>query len=143
MKTYITTMTSKKLQLSLLASTCLLWTGLLMPVILQAAPVISAKYVQNNGTQLVIEITAGSNPPASAILMQRLPVGTRILASQPEVSNYNPKKSTAKWLLRNLKPGKSTVSITLDQAVKATEISAEIRFKPQPGEKMITIQVKK
>ncbi len=91
----------------------------------------------------MIEITAGSNPPASAILMQRLPVGTRILASQPKVSNYNPKKSKAKWLLRNLNPGKSTVSMTLDQAVKATEISAEIRFKPQPGEKMITIQVKK
>ena len=91
----------------------------------------------------MIEITTGSNPPASAILMLRLPAGARIIASQPEVSNYNPEKNKAKWLLRNLRPGKSTVSLTLNQAVQATEISTEIRFKPQSGEKMVTIQVGK
>ena len=143
MKTCMAKMAPTIIPLSLLASTCLLWVGLLMPVTLQAAPNISAKYVKNNGTQLMIEITAGSNPPASAILMQRLPAGTRIIASQPEVSNYNPNKNKAKWLLRNLRPGKSTVSMTLDHAVKATEIAAEIRFKPQPGKKMVTIQVGK
>ena len=143
MKTCMAKMTPKLIQLSLLATICSLWAGLLMPVMLQAAPNISANYVKDNGTQLMIEITTGSNPPASAILMLRLPAGTRIIASQPEVSNYNPKKNNAKWLLRNLRPGKSTVSMTLDHAVNATEIAAEIRFKPKPGEKMVTIQVGK
>ncbi|HEJ83256.1 MAG TPA: hypothetical protein ENO25_01690 [Desulfobacteraceae bacterium] len=130
-------------QLSLLAGAFLLWSGLLMPAMLGAAPAISAGYVQARGTQLAIEITTGSNPPASAILVQQLPPGVRILASQPGFSNYDARRNQAKWLLRQLSPGKSTVTMTLDRAVSANEISAEIRFKPQQGGKMTTIQVKK
>jgi len=134
---------TKVLHLSFLAATCFLWAGLLMPALLQAAPGITARYVQSQGTQLVIEINVGSSPPASAILIQHLPPGVRILSSQPAAKHYSEKKNKAKWLFRNLRPGTSTVSMTLDRAVTKTEISAEIRFKPQQDGGMETIGVGK
>lgn len=134
---------TKLLHLSFLAGTCFLWAGLLMPTLLQAAPGITARYLQSQGTQLVIEINVGSSPPASAILIQHLPPGVHILNSQPEAKHYSEKKSKAKWLFRNLHPGRSTVSITLDRAVTKTEISAKIRFKAQQDGEMETIEVGK
>ena len=104
---------------------------------------ISARYTQSSGTQVTIEIDAGPEPPASVILLQRFPAGTVLLNSQPGASNYNANKGHAKWLLRGVKPGRSTVSVTLDRAVQASEISAEIRFKPQGGGGMQTVQVGK
>ena len=143
MKTNMAQRITKLFRLSLLTGACLLWIGLLMPAMLLAEPDMSARYVKTSGTQLVIEITAGSQPPASAILIQRLPGEVKILDSQPGYSNYNARKNRAKWLLRNLKPGKSMVRMTLDRSVSETGISAEIRYKPVQGEKMITIQVGK
>ncbi len=138
MKTCLAKRVTRIVQLSVLAGACFL-----LPSMLHAAPHITARYVQANGTQLAIEITTGSISPASAILIQRLPPGVRILASQPRASNYNANKNKAKWLLRNLKPGKTTVTITLDRAVSASDISGEIRFKPAQRGKMQTIQVGK
>jgi hypothetical protein len=143
METSMAQRMTKLFRLPLLAGACLLWTGLLMPALLLAEPDMSARYVKASGTQLVIEITAGSHPPASAILIQRLPGEVKILDSQPGYSNYNARKNRAKWLLRNLKPGKTKVRMTLDRSVSETNISAEIRFKPAQGGKMITIQVEK
>lgn len=134
---------TKAVHLLLLTGTCFLWAELLMPTLLQAAPAITARYVQSHGTQLVIEINAGSSPPASAILIQHLPPGVRILASQPEAKHYSEEKNKAKWLFRNLRPGRSTVSMTLDRAVTQAEISAVIRFKSQQNGEVETIGVGK
>jgi len=143
MNKYMTQRVIQQNQLLLLVGTFCLLTGMLFPAMLQAAPGISARYVQSHGTRLVIEINSGANPPASAILIQRLPPGVRILSSQPGPKHYSEDGNSAKWLFRNLQPGISTVSITLDRPVTANEISAEVRFKPQQDGKMATIQVGK
>ena len=135
--------TSERIRILILAGIFLTWAGLILPELLHAEPNFSARYIQSSGTTLVIEITAGSPPPASAILIQNLPAEVKILHSQPGYSNYNARKNQAKWLLRNLKTGKSKVRMTLDRTVTASNISAEIRFKPVHGEKMTTIQVEK
>ena len=131
----------KNIRLVLFAEMCILWAGLSIPAILHAETNIRARYVRAQGTQLVIEITVGSNQPASAILIQHLPPGVRILSSQPEAKHYSEDRNRAKWLFRNLQPGVSTVSMTLDRAVSKTEISGEVRFKPQPEGTMVTIAV--
>ena len=102
---------------------------------------VSARYTQSSGSQIVVEINAGSPPPKSVILIQRFPSHIRMLNAQPGASNYNEKKNSAKWLLRNLRSGSTTVKVTLDGEVQAREVSAEIRYMSQQGGKMTTIQV--
>lgn len=141
MNTIVAKMISSRFQFSLLAGTCFICSVLFLAGRLEAAPAVTASYSQSSGTRLVIEITTGSPPPASVILVQRFPAGTTMVSSQPGASNYNAGKNVAKWLLRNLRPGKSMVTVTLDRAVSAGEVSAEIRFKPQDGGGMETVQV--
>lgn len=126
--------------LLLLLSICSIAPLLMLPESSQAAPAISARFEQSHGTQLVIEIMAGPNPPASAILVQQFPAGITMIDARPPASNYNQRSNTAKWLLRNLRPGRSTINITLDHPVKGSDVSAELRFKPQGGA-MTSVQV--
>lgn len=114
---------------------------LVLPVLLEAAPAVTASYSISSGTRLAIDINVSSPPPASIILVQHFPAGTTMVSAQPGASNYNPRRNVAKWLLRNLRPGKSTVTVTLDRSVSPGEVSAEIRFKPMDGRGMETIPV--
>lgn len=122
---------------------CLLIILLLDAVPLKAAPDITARYQSSDGSELQIEITIGSPPPTSAILIQHLPDGVEIVRSSPRTNNYSPGKNVAKWLFRNLSPGKKTVRITLSRSVSSSEISAELRFKPARGGSMTSIGVRK
>lgn len=143
MNTFVTTRNPRALTLSVFFWICFVG-GILLPTEnLQAESAISARYIQAQGTQLVIEVMAGPNPPASAILIQRFPQGVKMLSSHPDASNYDSRSNTAKWLLRNLRQGKTTISITLNRPVKGSEMSADLRFKPQGGRSMATIQVSK
>ena len=140
MKTYFTTRFTRSTLVLLLCSIFCAGAMVLIPKTMLAASAISASYAKAHGSKLSIEVITGPNPPASAILIQRFPAGITMLNSRPSASNYNPQTNTAKWLLRDLRPGKSTVSITLNRPVSSSEISAELRFKPLGG-KMTTIRI--
>jgi len=121
---------------------CLLGSTLFMPSQLYASD-ISARYIQAQGKQLVIEITAGPNPPALTILIQKFPDGVTMLSSAPPPNRYSAKKNKAKWLFRNLAPGKTKINMTLDRPVSSSEISAEVHFKPQQGGETLQVPVSK
>ena len=141
MHRYDTRKSIKIIGLLLFINICCSISILLRPDDLLGAPTISARYIQAQGTQLVVEVMTGSNPPASAILVQRFPPGVKMLNAQPGVSNYNQGSNTAKWLLRSLRPGRSTIRVTLDRAVRSSDVSAEVRFKPQKGGTMTSVPV--
>lgn len=116
----------------------------LFPSVNQAAPAsLTARYRQAEGTGLTVEINIGSPPPSSLILVQRLPPGIRLLSASPAANNVNTEKGEVKWLLHSIPPGSLLVEMTLDRAVAADEISAEIRYKPPEGGEMITQPVAK
>jgi len=126
---------------SLLVLSTLIGVLLFGPVKIHAGSSVSARYIKSSGTQIVIEIDTGPAPPSSVILVQNFPTGATMLSSRPAASNYSPGRNTAKWLLKNLRPGKTTVSATLDREVSGSEISAEIRFVPSQGGRMETVRV--
>lgn len=126
-----------------LAWACLLWATLLSAAPAMAESGVSARYAQSSGNQLAIEIITGSNPPASIILIQNLPPGVSIISASPAPGNYNGGQSQVKWLLRNPASGASKITMKLDRKVAASEISAQIRFKPAQGGQMTTQPVEK
>lgn len=107
------------------------------------SPLVTATYQNAGGSELSVKIEVGSPPPASLILIQKLPPGTNILRSQPPAQKINPEKGEAKWLFRKLKPGSMTVSFSLDRQVTAAEVSGQIRFKLSGGEAMESLPVSK
>lgn len=142
MMTFKTGITARTIQISLFTGVFLLLMGILTPVTIMASPDIQARYIKDSGKQVVISITVGQNPPPSVILVQHFPPGVRMVDSTPKASNYNHQRNSAKWLLRNLRSGKTNVSVSFDRPVQGGQVSAEIRFKPQRKGKMSTIPVR-
>lgn len=124
---------------------CLLFVlAVLSPAGMHAAPeAVTAGYRQAAGTELIVEITIGFPSPSSLILAQRLPPGTRVLNSSPAANSVNTATGEAKWLLHSVSPGSLRIEMTLDRAVEAGEVSAEIRFKPPGGGEMTILPVAK
>jgi len=127
---------------TVLGVTLLILSTLSSPETLQAAPQVTAQYSKSEGKEIVVEITVPSPPPSSIIFVQQLPTEVMIQRTQPKANSINQKKGKAKWLLRNLKPGKLSIRMFLDREVDRNEISGEIRFTASNGKGMATQQVK-
>jgi hypothetical protein len=122
--------------------TMVLLTGLLLcPLTAAAEELVSGHYLTGVGKEIKIELEIGSPAPPLVIVIQNLPPGTGVISSRPRLKKYDPKKGEAKWLLNKVKPGKTTVSLQLDRAVGAGELSGEIRSR-MGGGKMVSSALK-
>ncbi len=109
---------------------------------LHANSQVTAHYKQSSGRELEVEILIPSPPPASIIFVQTLPADVKIQLSRPQAKSINAKKGEAKWLLRNLQPGKMSISFSINREVQRNEISGEIRYKTPDGKNMVNQPVK-
>ncbi len=119
--------------------TCGFWTGLLvlfsvMPSFAWADGLISCKYLKAAGHDIELELEVRGGAPLTVIVLQHLPAGVNVVGSRPAMKKYEAENGLAKWLLKNVKPGKSVVSIKLDKAVKPGDIKGELRYRtPDSG----------
>ena len=100
-----------------------------------AAGLVSGHYVSSSGKIVELSLEIKSPPPASLILEQYLPPGTEIIRSQPKFKKYSIGNGEAKWLLKDVSPGKMSVRLELADKVAKGGIRALIRYKdPASGE---------
>ena len=116
--------------------------GAILPPDCPAASDVTAHYSRSHGKRLAITVAIPSHPPASLILVQRLPAGVRIVDANPPADSVNSSAGEAKWLLHDLTPGTLSIRMTLDQEVSAGDISAEIRYMDDRGGRMRSFRVK-
>ncbi|MBC8316798.1 MAG: hypothetical protein H8E41_02765 [Desulfobulbaceae bacterium] len=92
-----------------------------------AADLVSGSYTSFSGNSIVLSIDIQSPPPASLIIEQYLPPGTEIVGSEPKLKKYNIKKGEAKWLLKDVRPGKMTVKLQLAGKIAKGDVRALLR----------------
>jgi hypothetical protein len=119
----------------------MIFTLFLCALPLQAWSQVTASYVRIGGGEITLAIEVGASPPSSLIVVQNLPPGTGISNADPPVQKYNPGKGEAKWLLRSLQPGLTTISLSLDREVSPADVSGQVRFKSPREGGMETITV--
>jgi len=124
----------------------LLWVVLVtgaifVPTYVNAEGLVTGRYLQETGKEVAIELEISSPPPPLVIVIQNLPQGIKIVASDPEMKTYDPGTGEAKWLLSNVASGKMRISLQIDRPVKKGEISGEIRFRNEAGQ-MASIALK-
>jgi len=129
-------------RISLFFFSMIILVSIFNPAILQAASQVTVHYEKSSGSELVVEILVGSPPPTSLIFVQTLPADVIIEHTKPQAKSINAKKGKAKWLLRNLQPGKLSIRISLNREVRRDEISGEIRYKASERKGMIVEPVK-
>ncbi len=113
------------------------------PAGLRAGELVSARYLQAQGRELVVKIIVGSPPPPSLILIQNLPAGVTIRRSRPPAQSVNAARGKAKWLLREVQAGTIVVRMSLDRAVSAATITGEIRYREPSSGTMVTLPIAK
>lgn len=113
--------------------------ALLMASSVHARGVVGGRYLQNSGRQIVLEVSIGAPAPASLILKQQLPPGTRIVGAAPPVKKYTPANGMATWLITGLKPGRLIIRLQLESPLQGAPPMAEVRCKdPVTGAYMTT-----
>ena len=118
----------------------LIFVVLAWPLGATAGDLVSGHYLKSSGKEIKVELRIGSPAPASIIVIQRLPKGTGVVSSSPKLKMYNPAKGKAKWLLSKVRPGKTTISMTLDRAIAKGEVSGEVRCRDASG-KMLKVDL--
>ncbi len=108
----------------------------------QAAGIISGRYLSKTDTELTLEIQVGAPAPVTLIIIQHLPPGTTPAAAEPPYKKYNAQKGEVRWLLRNVEAGTLTVQLQLQSAGQADKLHAEIRCMDPATGKLVTTQVR-
>lgn len=93
------------------------------------ADLVSGHYISSSGKTIELALEIQSPPPASLIIEQYLPPGTKIASSQPKLKKYDIKKGKAKWLLKNVRSGKMIVKLQLIDKIDKGKIRALLRCK--------------
>ncbi len=94
-----------------------------------ANTLISARYLQPRGNEIVWEITVPSPPPVVVIVTQHILPGSDILASSHPLSSYDKEAGIAKWLFSSISPGTLRMEMTLSKPIrKKGEIHGEVMF---------------
>lgn len=93
-----------------------------------AATVTGAyKSVTSNNT--VFSITVGTPAPSSLIIQNHHTPGVKASATQPSASKVNYREGTAKWFLKNTRPGNYTFSITFAGPVSLSDTYLILRYR--------------
>lgn len=102
--------------------------------VVSAADLVTGQYTSSSGKSITLSLNIHSPAPVSLIIEQYLPPGTEILTSKPEFKKYNRKKGKVKWLLKNIRSGKMTVSLKLANEIAQGSVQALLRCKdPSTG----------
>ena len=103
----------------------------LLPLISHASTV-NGRYIKGAGSTITLEISVGNPAPTSIIVEQSFSQKNKIKAAHPK-----PKKisgnGNAKWLVKNIKPGKKRFTLQLASPLKGS-IRGVLRYKdPSTG----------
>ncbi len=107
-----------------------------------ASELVSCRYLKDRGENIELELQIASPPPATVIVIQKLPPGVDIEKSRPEVKKFNRKRGEAKWLLKGVQAGELVLAMKLDKPVRPDEIAGEIRYMDPRSGNMVKIKVK-
>jgi hypothetical protein len=100
---------------------------------------VSGRYTSSAGREILLQIDVGTPAPATVIIIQSLPPGTEIEQSTPELNMYKLERGEAKWLLKDMAPGRHSLSLRLKGPVSSGAVRGEIRFRnPATGEMVKT-----
>jgi hypothetical protein len=114
---------------------------LAFPRAVGAAPLVSAHYTQQNASAGMLQLKIAAPAPSSVIVSLTLPVGSDILSASPDFKKRSKRPQEIKWLLKDVTPGKRTISFKLSAPFSFSQLHCIVQYM-EPGDgKMITLQV--
>ena len=104
---------------------------------------VSAKIYKEDSTHSIIEIYAGKTAPATLIVQMFLPSGQTITESDPQISKFDGKKNSAKWLLREVGNGQIRISVYTSKPLDLEDTIVSIRYRNKKTGNIIEVEAVK
>lgn len=114
----------------------------MMPTLVWSSPLVTARYKEIAGQEIVISLSIADPPPPTIIVIQNVPPQVAVTQSQPATKSVNRSRGEIKWLLTNIAPSKFTLHLTLERPISPTEVSGEIRYR-EPNGSMVSAAITK
>lgn len=108
-----------------------------------STPPVTADFLQKNGRDITVQLTAHSRVTGSVIFTVTLPQGVKLVKAEPRPGKYDHAAGRIKWLLRGLSPGSHEISLHLSSGVSAGSLNAEIRYLNPVTGKLCIIPVRR
>ena len=108
----------------------------------QALGKVNGAIKQTDEKSVTINLEISRPAPATAIVTVDIPQGTNITDSKPKFSRFIQEKNQAQWLLKDIKPGKTEITIRFDKKISVKDLKALIRYKDVAGGKMVELPVR-
>lgn len=106
-----------------------------------AGEVVSCRYLQSEGKNILLELSITAPVPHMVIVVQRIPPAASIVNASPGYKKYDAQRGVAKWMLTGLKPGPMQMVMTLDKPVHKGEVTGEIRYKHPATGHMVNMAI--
>ena len=100
---------------------------------INAANLISGKYLSADGTTLILSLSIQNPSPANLIVEQSLPQGNKVTTTSPQAKKIDNSRCKVKWLFRNIRSGNITLTTKLKAPLTGNP-NAMIRYRdPRNG----------
>lgn len=90
------------------------------------------QYISASGTGVVFTVTVTAPPPSSLIVQHFHNPANTLINATPRASQIDNRSGTAKWLIRDVRPGRYTFSLTFAKSVRKQNIHTALRYRT-PG----------
>ncbi len=108
----------------------------------QALAKVSGAIKQKDEESITINLDISHPAPATAIVTVDIPQGSNITDSKPKFSRFIQEKKQAQWLLKNIKPGKTKITIRFNKKISVKDLKALIRYKDVASGNMVELPVR-
>lgn len=88
----------------------------------------------------MLQLTIAAPAPSSVIVSLTLPEGYDIVAANPEFKKRSKRSREIKWLLKEVSPGKRTITFELSGPFSFAQLHCLVQYMPPGNGKMITIR---
>lgn len=99
---------------------------------LYAGHAVSGRYLSAGGKSVVLNLNVQNPSPSNLIVEQYLNPGNKIVSTSPRAKKIDNHHCKVKWLLKNIRSGNVTLSITLQAPLKG-QPNAMIRYRDPKG----------
>lgn len=90
------------------------------------------QYINASGNSVAFTVTVTAPPPTSLIIQHFHNPANRLINATPRASQIDNSNGTAKWLIRDVRPGRYTFSLTFAKGVRKQSIHTALRYRT-PG----------
>lgn len=93
-----------------------------------SSPPVDATFLRSHGPEIVMELSIKGHVPANVIVDQYFHPANKVIGTFPPARKLTPKRGEVKWLFRNVKNGRITITTRLAAPLRGP-VRAVVRFR--------------